>query len=479
MTSFTKKLLPLFLFSILTTTSAFAAPAKVIGDWDNDGRSDIAVAVTYRATDANIPYVGTDILVRQINRTPLFFHFSQAADAMITGRYFSDKKIYPGIVRVVNLATPLEWTIKTPSSGEVVLNYGLPGDRIMNQSDLDCDGITDFAVARAGTGANADFLYWYVALSGSGGSVVETQFGLKDDVIFTADRRNDGCAELVVLRKGTWQWFSRKLLSQTVTQIQWGLPGDFPLAPQDLNGDGLADYVISRVVGDKQTVFVRYSGNNTTATSFDIPTNAIPVLGRFFAGNKSSIAFWTRTTGRLSFVRSNNSLSTKLLGISNNAIIRPDGTVVQPSETGRVEGDETTVTPPSGGSEVPPGLASVCSTVVGFSSGSLWKPSSDHSGQPREGRPSMLYNRNIPSGNSCLKVFANNGQTVSELGVYEYNGKYGGRWYTGWGCGDHKFAADIAAAAQSATGSPLVYIQRQPGVCVGPFDPRKRNGGLA
>lgn len=479
MTSFPKKLFSLFVLTLLTTTPALAQ--NVIGDWNNDGRSDIAVAITYRAGTANIPYVGTDWAVRQRNSDPLFFHFSQAADALVTGRYFDDEKIYPGIVRVVDISTPLEWTIKTPAQGEVVVNYGLPGDRIMNQSDLDCDGLTDFAVARAGTGDMANFLYWYVSLSSSGGRVIETQFGLKDDVIFTADRANDGCAELVVLRKGTWQWFSRTLLGQRVTQVQWGLPGDFPLAPQDLNGDGKADYAISRVTDDTQTVYVRFSGSSQTATAFEIPTNAIPVLGKFLAGNKSSIAFWTRSTGRVAFAQNNNSLTTSRFGIATNALVRPDGTVVQPNETGRVEdGSSTEVPPTDGGStEVPPGLSAVCSTVIPFSAGSLWKPSSDHSGFPREGRPSMLYNRNIPTGNSCLKVFANNGQTVSELGVYEYNGKYGGRWYTGWGCGDQKYASEIASAAQSATGSELVYVQRQPGVCVGPFNPRNRNGGLA
>jgi hypothetical protein len=91
----------------------------------------------------------------------------------------------------------------------------------------------------------------------------------------------------------------------------------------------------------------------------------------------------------------------------------------------------------------------------------------------------MLYNRSIPSGIPCLNVYASNGEVVSKMGVYEYNGRYGGRWYTGRGCGDLKYGSQIASAAQSKTGSPRVYVQRQQGVCVGPFDPRNRNGGLA
>ena len=475
--------------AISLTSSAFAQ--NVIGDWDNDGRSDIAVAVTYPASQINIPYVGTDWLLRLSNGNSRFYHFSTAADALITGRYFSDSKIYPGVIKVVGLTTPLQWTIKTPNGGEVVVDYGLPGDRIMNQGDIDCDGITDFAVTRQGSGVLSDFMYWYVALSGSGGAVVETLFGMKDDIPFLADRGRDGCADLFVLRKGTWQWFSRKLLDETtVRQVQWGLPGDFPLLPQDLNGDGKTDYAISRITGEKQTIYVRYSGSNTKATAFDIPKNAIPMLGKFRFTDRSSLAFWNRSTGGLTFVKTDGALSNKSFGIATNILVRPDGTVVQPSESARVEGpsdDSGSTGGDTGGDsgqgggsgEVPPGLSAVCSTVIPFSAGSLWKPSSQDTNDARENKPVILYNRSIPSGNSCLPVYASNGQTVADMGVWEYNGRYGGRWYAGHGCGDGKTGSQMATDAQNSSGSASVYVQREPGVCVGPFDPRKRNGGLA
>jgi hypothetical protein len=327
-----------------------------------------------------------------------------------------------------------------------------------------------------------------VALSSSGGAIIEKLFGLKDDVPFTADMDGDGCSEMVVLRPGFWFWYSTKLFGSAVTQVQWGLQGDYPLTPQDMNGDGNADYIISRISGSQQQVYVRYSDNSNTSTTYNIPSTAIPMTGRFVSSSQSSLAFWNRSTGLLSFVQGDNSLSSVAFGISVNAVVRPDGTVVQPTQTARVPETGTGSTgggssggDSGGGNDGPPsaGLSAVCSTIVPFSAGSLWKPSSQDTNDAREGRPVILYNRNIPTGYSCLKVYAKNGEAISQLGVYEYSGRYGGRWYTGRGCGDLKTGSQIASTAQSKTGSVSVYVQRQPGVCVGPFDPRNRNGSLA
>ena len=83
-----------------------------------------------------------------------------------------------------------------------------------------------------------------------------------------------------------------------------------------------------------------------------------------------------------------------------------------------------------------------------------------------------------PNNKTCLRVYAANGQEISKAGLYESSGKYGARWYTGWGCGDLKSAGQIAAAANAAAGSSSVYLEGAGSSCVGPFNPNVRNGNL-
>lgn len=397
-----------FLISAYTFLAPILAfSQETIGDWDNNGRSDIAVAIVYKPSDASIPYIGTDWLVRRSNLSPLFFHFDVVADALVTGRYFSDQRIYPGVVRVVDLNSPLEWRIKNPQGEEVVVSYGLPGDRIVNQGDLDCDGITDFAVIREGRGAVSPFMFWYIALSGSGGKVVETLYGLKGDALFTADMNGDGCSELVALRPGTWQWFSRRLFGTKITQVQWGLPGDFPLVPQDINGDGKADYVITRVSGEKQAVFIRYTGITDADAIFDVSKDDLPILGKFFNNASKSFAFWNRSGQVLSFLRPDGSYSRDLFAIPTNILIRPDGTVIQPDQSGRFQsGDSST---PVGGDRA--GCIASFGTDSDFidgANGALWKPFSESNSAP-----AIL----LPSGynGAAMTILANDGSVATSI----------------------------------------------------------------
>ena len=108
-------------------------------------------------------------------------------------------------------------------------------------------------------------------------------------------------------------------------------------------------------------------------------------------------------------------------------------------------------------------------------SGMLWKPESDHSGPPRVGRPLVIFSRNKP-GSDCLKVFAENGEQVSQVGKYPEENLYGARYYTGYGCGDLKYGRDIEDAALAAAGTINTYLEGRDGVCFGPFEATNRTG---
>ena len=306
-------------------TQAHAAPG--LGDYDGDGISDLAVAEVNRPANSTIYFVRLTA-----SASPISYIFNAAADALITGRFFKNiSRDFPGAVIARGAGQPLEWRIKNPSGTENVLSYGSPGDTIPNQGDLDCDGVTDLVVARSGA-ANfyPGFKLWYVALSSTPGYVQQLLFGLAGDRVATADMDGDGCSELVVLRNN-FVWYSRKLFADSVSEVQWGLPGDIPLVPQDIDGDGGADYAISRVTGPTQTAFIRFSNGSTAVETIGGPTS-VPFIGSFIG---SPFFAWSqRNTGFTGVLQANRSVAVFPFGLATNHMIRPDGTVVPPNESG-------------------------------------------------------------------------------------------------------------------------------------------------
>jgi hypothetical protein len=311
-----------FLFMpALFVDAVHAIPAP--GDFDGDGRSDLTVAEVDRAAQSTVWYV------RLTSGAPaLGYIFPGAADALVTGRFYAgDPRVFPGIVRVVDAAQPLEWTIRNPSGTNNVLRFGLPGDLIPNQGDLDCDGVTDVAVTRNGGGGYYDgFKLWYVALSAKPGAVQEMLFGLAGDHVATADMDGDGCSELLVLRSD-FHWYSRKLFQDKVTDVQWGLPGDTPLLPQDLTGDGRADYIVTRNFGAQQYGLLRLSNGSAAMQALGSPT-AIPLIGNFIG--TPLYAWLERATSFIGVLQGDQSVSVFPFSIPTNWLVRPDGTVVPP-----------------------------------------------------------------------------------------------------------------------------------------------------
>jgi hypothetical protein len=310
---------------VLTVQQSQAQPA--LGDYDNDGKSDLAVALVNRQART------TAWLVRRASgEAPFFWNFGVPGDALVTGKFFGDGRVYPGVVFVRDARIPLEWYIKNPAGQDVFLNYGIPGDTIPNLGDLDCDGITDLVAIRNGTSRYyPGYRIWYVALSGSGGRIVESLFGLVTDRVAVADIDGDNCAEMVALRDG-FTWYTKKLFSPEIGVVQWGLPGDIPLLPQDMNRDGRPDYIISRPTGAGQVAYIRYSAASYQTVNLGQDTS-VPMVGKF--GSSNGFAWSQRDTGFTAISADWRNLEIFLFGIAANAMIRPDGTVIQPDDSAR------------------------------------------------------------------------------------------------------------------------------------------------
>ena len=179
--------------------------------------------------------------------------------------------------------------------------------------------------------------------------------------------------------------------------------------------------------------------------------DAIPGVGNVL--KQGPTFFWhqraTPGLGETSFVGTRTKKGNDRVfpfGISSNIILRPDGTVVLPSDTGILNTNGN-----SGGS-------ATCSEIL--TSGYLWKPASQDTNAPRVGYPGFLLNR-YAVGTSCLQLLSANLQPFSCLGLYS-----GIRYYEGYGCGlqdespcsGRTRASDLAAMSQTIGGTVGGYI---------------------
>lgn len=470
--SYKKILSSIFLaqfFLVLSLASAQTRDA-VLGDYDGDGRSDIVVTrqmngglfwfIRY-ATGEEVPYF-------QFGLAPT----ADTADQVVAGDYDGDGRYQPAVVRE-EVDGGLYWYVRD-QEGEAARNqWGLHNDIPLNGYFGESSGALSQVVVRNIGGA----LYWFINRESMSEAI---QWGLNGDKPFTADVDGDGLDELIVSREvgGFVYWFIKNLETDQSLTVGWGLKDDQIHQPADFNGDGSADLIVSRVVGDSRVFYIRYYGR-TQATAQSVKYGASTDLGYvgYYTGNLAEIVLYRTVAGGVSnhFVRFalEDFVAAVPFGLAGDSVVQPNGRELVEAASSSTPDDSD-----DGGSTPGAGLDSVCDTVIGVSSGTLWKPESDHTNDGRENKPLILYNRNIPS-TSCLSVYASDGTKVTQFGVYEYNGKYGGRWYSGYGCGDGLTGSQIAARAESASGSARIYVQRKSGECVGPIDPRQRTGGLA
>ena len=216
------------------------------GDYDGDGKADIAV---YRpsegrwyvrtATGAVVTYSwglrGDQPIVSAVNNAATA---AMLARTDLRRAVDFDGDSHPDIT-VFRPNTGQWFVLESRSNFQTasVAQWGLPGDRIV-PGDYDGDGKADPAVFRP---ANST---WYTLLSGSNySSSLTAQWGLDGDTPVAGDYDGDGTTDLAVFRAPDG-WYLR--LSGGGTQVvSWGLSGDIPV-PADYDGDGRTDPAVFR-----------------------------------------------------------------------------------------------------------------------------------------------------------------------------------------------------------------------------------------
>ncbi len=133
------------------------------------------------------------------------------------------------------------------------------------QWDFNGDGARDVAVYRSSSGE------WFVH------NQFSVQWGWPGDVPVAGDYNGDGVTDIAVWRPSTGVWHVRNLFS-----VQWGLPGDVPV-PGDYNGDGITDIAVWRP--SDGTWYVR----NVYTVQFGWPED-VPVPGDYNGDGATDVA---------------------------------------------------------------------------------------------------------------------------------------------------------------------------------------------
>jgi len=248
-----------YIFNSLTSTVTtqpwgVAGDRSVDGDFDGDGRSDFAIV---RDVAGNRNWY---ILLSQTNslRAVQWGLAGITNDEVGAGDYDGDGKADVAVYRTTNSTF---YVLRSSDGGLTAQQWGIANDQPFI-GDFDKDGKADFAVVRDLVGAPLRF--WYV-LQSSNGALLAVQWGLTSDNVFggtRADFDGDGRTDMGVWRDTNGTFYIRQSSNGALMAVQFGQAGD-NVGAADVDGDGKADVAAIRTVSGNLIWYVLQSSNGT------------------------------------------------------------------------------------------------------------------------------------------------------------------------------------------------------------------------
>jgi hypothetical protein len=236
----------------------------VQGDYDGDGRTDLAVA---RDTpNGKVWYVRNSF-----DNTYTILQWGVTGDKPVVGDYDADGRVDLAVFR----PSTGVWYIRKSRDGQFIIkSFGFGTDSPVVGDFRGTAAGTDIAVYRPSNGT------WYVL---NGDQTIFIPFGTSEDQPAVADYDFDGRSDVAVFRPSNGTWYVLRSGSNQVQQVKWGIGGDIPVpADYDNNTNDLADFAVFRP-SENRWYILRSEGGVTEIQQFgasgDVPVSTPTVFG--------------------------------------------------------------------------------------------------------------------------------------------------------------------------------------------------------
>jgi len=213
--------------------------ARVIGDWDGDGKADVAVM---RQND-NVPCgVGRLVFYWRPSGSP-GTNFSYGCwgidtDSPYTGDFDGDGRMDLGVIRRPGGQNTV-YIRRSSDQGIEGIAWGNLGDTYF-PCDFDGDGKSDFCVVRL-NGTNAEFYVLTRTGGGTGASpIIFGNINPNSDQLTFGDFDGDGRTDIGLLHPsgGSTTFIYRRTADGGFSFFPWGLTGDHSIAEEFAGGSG-------------------------------------------------------------------------------------------------------------------------------------------------------------------------------------------------------------------------------------------------
>lgn len=219
----------------------------VARDYDGDGKTDFAVfrrgafagqqSIWYICPSATVPMSSCGLNHRAV-LWGTTGNSGVSGDIPVPGDYDGDGKFDVAVYRFGGLSPNNSFLIQRSSDGAgQYLNFGNFNTDYIVPGDYDGDGKYDLTVVRRGISSTSP-LIWYIWQS-SNGQVRSMLFGIRSDSIAQGDYDGDARTDIAVYRPGATAtsssfFYIHRSFSNSLQSVPWGLGGDFAVNTFDI-----------------------------------------------------------------------------------------------------------------------------------------------------------------------------------------------------------------------------------------------------
>jgi hypothetical protein len=261
---------------VFVTKLTVPAVTHTVGDFDLDGKTDIAV---WHPTNGNWEYI------RSLDGVLVQRNLGQTGDRPVPGYLDEDDQTDIAVYR----PNEGKWYIFESFINSIrTIRWGASTD-IPVAADYNGDGMADYIVYRPSEGV------WYILRSHvSANASVAIRWGISEDKPVPADYDGDGKADVAVYRPSESVWYILQSSNNSSRAVQWGLSGDKPVVG-DYDGDRKADVAVFR-----PSTGTWYALRSSDGSLFAVQWGAqgdVPVPGDYDGDGKTDVAVWRPATG--------------------------------------------------------------------------------------------------------------------------------------------------------------------------------------